>query len=373
MAIISSGQITIVDLYDAPSLNAWISSTKGDSQLYNNTAATWSPDYTSGAQELELHLTRAGSSVDLLSDDKVTDVKWTKTIGGTTTNITTTSTTSDEYLSGDKKQKLNVKKNIDKDHSAVTYTVTGTWTDKDGSGLPVQFSAKITLSLIQLAKASIIIDTTTPKGYFFKNKTPAQLTIEAFLYKDGAISEGAKTVKWFRADESVNSKDAIGYDESGGMGWAKITATAAGSGEYSNVAFGTTATTKTPILTILPGNVINGQTYKVVLEDKVGGTDGTVLSDFITIMDYDDPIQVVIESTGGEVLKNGLGKTDLIARLYRNGEEIDAGTTNNIYTYKWTKRENNDLVTDWERTGKKIEVGTADVNGKSVFRVEVEE
>lgn len=369
MAIISSGQITIIDMYDAPSLNAWLSSSKGDSQLYNNTTAAWNPDYTTNAQELKLHLTRAGSATDLLTDDKVTDIKWTKSVGSTTTDITTTSDTAGEYLSGDKKEILNIQENIKKEHSAVTYTVTGTWNDTDGSGLPVQFSAKITLTLIQLAKASIIIDTTTPKGYFFKNNTPAQLTIEAFLYKDGDVSEDDKTVKWFRSDESVNTKTSDGYDESGGMGWAKIEATSADKGgEYSNVAFDTSVTTKTPILTILPGNVVNGQTYKVILEDNVG--DGAVLTDYITIMDYDDPIQVVIESTGGEVLKNGLGETNLTARLYRNGEEID---TSGTYQYSWTKRENNNLVSGWTRTDKTIRVDTDDINGKSVFRVEVKE
>ena len=37
MAIISTGQITIIDLYDAPALNAWISASENTTQTYNNT------------------------------------------------------------------------------------------------------------------------------------------------------------------------------------------------------------------------------------------------------------------------------------------------------------------------------------------------
>ena len=90
-------------------------------------------------------------------------------------------------------------------------------------------------------------------------------------------------------------------------------------------------------------------------------------------MDYDDPIQVVIDSSGGEVLKNGQGSTALTAVLYRNGEEIDAYNTggNYTYTYTWSKYENNAKDSSFNMTGKRITVKQTDVNGKAVFKVEV--
>ena len=52
----------------------------------------------------------------------------------------------------------------------------------------------------------------------------------------------------------------------------------------------------------------------------------------------DDPIIVVVESSGGNILKNGSEVPELNARLYQLGNEIDSGGT--IYTHienKWQK------------------------------------
>lgn len=377
MAILSSGQITIIDMYDAPSLNAWISTSLGESQLYDNTTATFSPDYVTGAsQVLKLHLTRAGSATDLVDSGNLSNVKWTKSVGASTETIASKTSTDPEYISGTYNETLNVNKNVDKDNSSVTYTVTGTWTDSAGSGLPVEFSAKMSIDLIQLAKAATVIDTVTPKGYFFKNGTPSSLTIEAIIYKDGSRYQGEKLVKWFRSDTSVNSTGNTLYDADAGIGWAKITNTTTNSKEKANETFGGKMTTVTPTLTVYPDGVVNGQTYLVVIEDKQGVTGsgrGTILKDYVTIMDYDDPIQVVIDSSGGEVLKNGQGSTALTAVLYRNGEEIDAYNTggNYTYTYTWSKYENNAKDSSFNMTGKRITVKQTDVNGKAVFKVEV--
>ena len=97
--------------------------------------------------------------------------------------------------------------------------------------------------------------------------------------------------------------------------------------------------------------------------------------DYVTLMDLDDPIQVVIDSSGGDTFKNGLGTTDLTAVLYRNGVEIDAYNTggNYTYTYTWTMYEDKKLSTKFgTKTGKQIQVSSDDVNGKAVFKVEVE-
>ena len=380
MAIISSGQITIIDLYDAPSLNAWISTSLGESQLYDNTTATFSPDYTTGAhQVLKLHLTRAGSAVDLVDSGNLTNVKWTKSVGASTETISSKKDTDPEYISGTYNGVLTSKKNVDKDNSSVTYTVSGTWKDSAGSGLPVDFSAKMSIDLIQLAKSATVIDTVTPKGYFFKNNTPSSLTIEAIIYKDGSLYQGSKLVKWFRSDTSVNTTGNTLYDADAGIGWAKITNTTANSKEKANKGFGVGVTTDTPTLTVYPDGVVNGQTYLVVIEDRQGVTEeskrGIILKDYVTIMEYDDPIQVVVESSCGDVLKNGQGDTQLTAVLYRNGEEIDAYNAGGNYTYKysWSKFENKILVPAFSKSGKRITVGQTDVNGKAVLKVELED
>lgn len=369
MATISSGQITIVDMYDAPSLNAWISASQPTTQTYNNTAATWSPNYASTPQVLTLNLTRAGSTTSLLGA-AVSGIKWFKNVGSTKTEITSTTTSDAEYKSGTSQSVLTTKVNVPTANNAVTWTAEGTWTDPN-SGLPVAFSATIPLTLVQLAKAAVISNVYAPNGDFFRNNTPSFLTVNADLYKDGSLSSGSKKIKWFASDSSVTTSQ----DADGGIGWRKITATTGTTGEVASTGFDV-ATTAQGVLTVYPNAVVNAQTYLAVITDNVGGTSGTKTKQYITLRDMDDPIMTVVESTGGNVLKNGSGSTTLNARLYRNGEEIDASGTQ--YTYKWSKWQDNVLVSNFGgagnayKTGKTLSVGSADVNIKTTFKVEVD-
>ena len=50
--IVSTGQTTITDLNDAPSLSAYISASQTTRQTYNNTTNSWAPNYASSAQVL---------------------------------------------------------------------------------------------------------------------------------------------------------------------------------------------------------------------------------------------------------------------------------------------------------------------------------
>lgn len=365
---ISIGQITIIDLHDAPSLNAWISAEQPATQTYNNTTQTYNPNYATSPQKLTLNLTKAGSPTSLIGA-QVSNVKWTKKVGTTTTEITSTTTTDAEYKNGTAHSVLTTKVNIPTANNAILWTATGTWTDPV-TGLPVEFSASITLTLVQLAKAAIIANVYAPEGDFFRNDTPASLKVNADLYKDGALSEGSKKFKWFAADPSVTQSQ----DDDAGVGWRKIVATSGTSGAFANSGFDVAVTIQ-GVLTVFPDAVINAQTFLVVITDNAGGTAGTKVKQYFTLRDMDDPILVIIESTGGNILKNKAGSTDLIARLYRNGEEIDDGGT--IYDYRWTRWQNKVMDPDFGGTenpyqmGKTLPVGSNQVDGRTTFKVEV--
>lgn len=369
MAIISSGQITIIDLYDAPSLNAWISASQPTTQTYNNTTQVYSPNYTSSPQVLKLNLTKAGSATTLIGAN-VSNIKWTKRVGTTETEVVSTTNTDNEFKGSTKHSELTTKVNTDKDIATAVWVAEGTWTDPN-TNLPVSFSASIDLNVIQLAKASIIPNVYAPDGDFFRNNTPASLKINADLYKDGTISTGSKKYKWFASDSSVLTSQ----DGDAGVGWKKITATTGTKGAVANFGFDV-ATTSQGVLTVYPDAVINSQTFLVVITDNAGGTAGTKVKQYLTLKDLDDPIMVVIDSSDGNILKNGAGSTTLTARLWRNGEEIDLGGTG--YTYNWYKWQDNKLVTGFGgtginfKTGKSLPVGSADVNVKTTFKVEVE-
>lgn len=369
MAIISSGQITIIDLYDAPSLNAWISATQTTAQTYNNTTQTYNPNYATTAQVLKLNLTKAGSPTSLLGAS-VTGVKWTKRVGDVSTEITSIASGDVDYKSGTSNSVLTTKYNTPTANNAVIWSVEGVWTDPN-TQLPIAFNATIDLTLVQLAKASIVPNLYAPNGDFFRNGTPASLKVNADLYKDGGLSSGSKKFKWFASDTTIGTSQ----DTDGGVGWRKITATTGVKGEVANSGFDVAVTTQ-GVLTIYPDAVTNAQTYKVVITDNAGGTSGTKVQQYITVRDMDDPTMVVVESSDGNIIKNGSGSTVLTARLYRNGEEIDDGGT--VHTYKWTKWQNGSMVSGFggtginHKTGKTLSIGNADVNIKTTFKVEVE-
>ena len=266
---------------------------------------------------------------------------------------------------------LNTKTNVPTANNAILWTVSGIWTDPD-SGLEVPFSASINLTLVQLAKAAIIPYIYAKGGDFFRNGTPASLTINCDLYKDGALSAGSKKVKWFKADSTVTTAQ----DTDAGVGWAKITATSGTTGCFANSGFDTAVTTNA-VLTVFPDVVVNAQTFLCVVTDNVGGTSGLKVKGYYTLADLDDPIMVIVDSSGGTIFKNATGSSTLTARLFRQGYEVD--TAGSAYTYKWTKWENNAMDVNFGGTGinfksvKTLTVGGADVNSTTTFKVEVSE
>lgn len=368
MATISSGQITIVDLYDAPALNAWISASLSTTQTYNNQTKAYSPNYASSALKLTLNLTKAGSASSIIGS-AVTGVKWTKIVGGTATEITSTTSIDTDYKSGTANSVLTTKTNVPTDTNAILWQVKGIYTDPD-TNLPITFQATINLTLVQLAKASVVAMVSTPDGDFFRNNTPASLKVTADVYKDGSISNGSRKYKWFIADSSVTTSQ----DGDGGVGWRKVTATTGTTGAVANSGFDT-AVTAQGVLTVYPDAVVNGQTFMVVITDNDGGTSGTKIKQYVTLKDMDDPIMTIIESNAGTVLKNGTGSVTLNARVFRNGEEIDADGT--IYTYKWSKWQDGTMVSNFGgtgnayKTGKKLPVGSSDVKNSTLFKCEV--
>ena len=92
--------------------------------------------------------------------------------------------------------------------------------------------------------------------------------------------------------------------------------------------------------------------------------------DTISFIDNSDPIQVSIESSGGDVFKNGVGSTTLNARLFQAGNEIDLQGTK--YTYNWKKFDKDGiLVSEFKKQGKKITIGSDDVDIKATFSIEI--
>ena len=327
---IAAGQITIVDYNDALSLTGFISASHPKTQLYNPDTGVHTPDFTVDNMVLTASLFKLGTSADIINDAK--SIKWfdgATEIVGTTENYTVAGKT------------LTIKKNIidpAKDFVCdVVYTDTNT-------GLDLEF--KMSISLSQVVNGGGIVNAVawTPNGNIFKNGQISELTAECTLRRGtGVIDETNVSYQWKKY--------------SGGL-WNDITG----------------ATTKT--LTVKPDDIPGLQSYKCVITDTdpLSNTYNQTFEDSVVFIDQSDPIQVMVESSSGNIFKNGKGSTDLTARLFRAGEEIDAAGL--IYTYTWYKRDMNGVSANFadgspSKTGKTLSVGDADVDTKATFTVEV--
>ncbi len=327
---IAAGQITIVDYNDALSLTGFISANQPKTQLYNPDTGAYVPDFTTSNMVLTASLFKLGTSADIINDAK--SIKWhdgATELTGTTENYTVNGKT------------LTIKKNVLS--PAKDYICDVVYTDPN-TGLDLEF--KMSISLSQVVNGGGIVNAVawTPNGNIFKNGLITSLAAECTLRRGtGVVDETNVSYQW--------------YKYSGGT-WTAMTG----------------KTSKT--LTVTPADVAGLQSFKCIIKDldPESNTYNQTFEDSVVFIDQSDPIQIVVESSAGNIFKNGVGSTDLTARLFRAGEEIDiAGTA---YTYTWYKRDKDGESAAFAgggttKTGKVLAVGDADVDIKATFTVEI--
>ena len=218
-----------------------------------------------------------------------------------------------------------------------------------------------------------------PQGNIIKNGEMSTLPLEAVVFNGSSNVTSSATFRWVKVSSS--------------------------EGEV-NLPNNTSST-----ITINASDIPNLLVVKCYMTYS-----GTTIQDTIVLEDRIDPIQATVFSTAGDTFKNGTGETHLVARIIRNGEEIDSisvvqskpssgGTGEIIYLstdnkyYKWsgsawteidipeagvnahskfryTWYKYNEIgvqVSGWSRKGKIIRVQSSEVTQKASFVVEVED
>lgn len=354
---IAVGSFSVVDMYDSRALQSFISSNLSKYQVYSPDSGQFNPSWATTNLVLEAEVYIAGTSTDISATSDITSIRWY--LDDSTTAITTGGAYA---ISGTNGRILTVSQNILDSLSSVTFKCEVRFLD------PVTNLTVTTISDIGFVKVESgggIVDAmaSTPQGNAFKNNSIASLTGECFLWRGSTQDTTNVSYQWYAQDSSVSG------------GWRQLTNTA-------NMYTGVTTST----ITIYPNAVTNIQTFKCVItdNDSTSGTYHQTFQDYITILDMQDPYSVIIESTGGNVFKDGIGSTRLIARLFQAANEVDAyvetkNPTSYDYTYKWYKYDNTStLDPDFGGTGvayqvgKYIEIGSSDVDVKATFKVEVE-
>lgn len=353
----ATGQFTIIDYNDALTLTGFIGSNHPKTQMYNPDNSTYSPDWGSKNLVLTPTLYKMGSTADIIATAQVQNVKWYEVNSGTETLITASSTYA---LSGTKSHILTVKSNVLAGLPAKDFTCIVTYRDTTTN---MDLTYKMGISFSRVVNGGGIADAVAwcPKGNVFKNGDVATLTAEIDLWRGSTTDITNVAYQWYMQDSTVTT------DQGGGVGWKKLTDA---SGKYTG--------TSSRVLTVYAASVVNYAVFKCSIKDtdSSSNTYNQLFWDSVTFIDNSDPLQITIESTGGDVFKNGVGSTTLKAKVFQAGNEVDSAGTK--YTYKWFKyNKDGTLVTNWGgsgvdyKTGKSINIGSADVDVKATFQVEI--
>lgn len=344
----ATGQITIIDYNDALTLSGFISSNLVKTQMYNPDNGSYTPSWANSPYlVLTPSLYKIGSTSDIITDSAVTAVKWYEYVNGAETQITAT---TDRAFSGTKNHILTIKKNEMVGLSGKDYACKITYLDPTTE---LTLEHKITISFSRVVNGSGIVDAIAlcPDGNVFKNGEIASLKASCDLWRGSTVDTSGVSYQWYQQDSTVTT------DQGGGVGWRKLANT---SGKYAGVT--------TRELTIYPDSFTNVGVFKCGIKDtdSTSASYNTTFWDTVTFIDNTDPIAVSIVSTGGDVFKNGTGSSQLTAKLFQAGKEIDTAGTD--HTYAWTKYlEDGTLDSTFSKTGKTISVTDADVDVKSTF------
>ena len=358
MATVSTGQFTIIDYYDAVSLTGFINSNHALTQVFNPDNSTYAPNYPTSNLVLTPSLFKSGSGADIIATSDIKSIKWfdglTEVVAGTTYGYAT-------FVSGQNRP-LTVKTNILAGAvTSKTFTVEIVYTDA-GTGLDLTYKTSITISRISNSAGVTVPVTMAPIGNVFKNGV-GSLTAKAELWRGAALDTTLLTYQWYKMDSTVVA------DQGAGIGWLKLLTTVTGGGTT-----GWTADTLT-----IPASAIDGTgTFKVGIKDTdaASPTLNQTFWSTISYIDQTDPVQIVVDSSAGDVFKQGIGSTTLTARLFQDGSEVDLGGT--VYVYKWFKRSSAGVpdanfggVGISFKSGKTLAVGSADVDVKATFVIEI--
>ena len=357
---IATGQVSIIDYTDAPSLSAFISSNQPRIQVHNPNDGSYTPNWGSSNVVLTPSLFIAGSQNDIITSAK--SVTWYDSDAPTTPI-----TTAGNFVVGTIAQKgtLTIKGNLMTTTaiSAKTFIADIVYTDPT-SGFDLRIRADITFSKVTNGQTgaagqdAVFVTAWAPDGNLFKNNSAGTLTAQSDVYKGSTLQTTGVTYEWFVQD----SKAA---DEGAGAGWKKITTT-------NQASLGVTGAVNASKLTITADAVLNVTSFK-----SKATFSSKAYYDTVTFIDQTDPIQVTVISSNGEIFKNGQITTKLTAKLFQNAAEIDeAGTA---YVYKWYRRDkdgNQDANFGGTgiafKTGKSIDVTNAMVTQRATFVVEIE-
>ena len=333
---ISRGQITIVDLNDAKSLNLYLSANQPTTQIFNRENSTYVPNYAeSPFLVISPELYVSGTSANVISNIEGTP-KWTINDDEDMAAFGATADTAYPYA-------LTIKNNMTttqqmKVECEVTYVDPVTL---------VKTKSKSVMTFTKTENAGQLITAISyaPNGTIFKQGVES-LKAHCDLWRGSTIDNTNVNYKWFKLSDGT---------------WTELNDTK---------NFGITGYTTNEI-TIPASAVLNFETFKCEITDtdNGSGTRGTKVSDIISFADLTDPYQIELVSPAGDKIVNGQGSITITAEVWQNGEKLADVSK---FNFTWKKFDKDGVQdTTWTKTGQVLTVTKSDISIKATFIVEL--
>lgn len=333
----ASSSYTIMDYTDGVTLLGSIESNHPRTTLYDTTTQTHNPSWVDTALTLTPKLTKAGSATDLIETLK--SGKWQRKVpGGAWTDVVSGSN-GETVVAATKVLTVTQNKMIGNIWQ-IEYKFIAVYTDPV-LGLDLDYEMVITFNRVANGTSFVVARAFAPGGDQFKNGNPSSLKIKAELIRGTTADTTNLTYAWEKSAD--------------GTTWSAVTGS-------------------TSELNVTPAMVDSFAMFRCKITDTDAASDTynkVFTTEGVTILDVSDPYQVVIESSAGQFFKNNTGSTTLTAKVYRDGEEVDAAGTGLTYTWTMTDKDGVAVTTigatTFPKTGKTLAVTHDMISVKGTF------
>lgn len=331
MAIVSTGQLTIVDQNDARPITAFVAASGPVQQIYSKdeSVVTYSPDWTSTPLTLSAKVYVGGAGASQEVSGILTNRKWSTTFDGTSLGSAAT---------------LNVNTNLTEGVPSVVYYFQGDYTDPT-TGLSTRVNAQITLNLVKTGSNAVFLQI-NGNNVIEESTSGTKNVVRLFadLLRANGVDDTGITYRWrkspfalvdvldgnypnittqygFLTTAQVNANRSAALTTTGAIGqYNGATITTANLPDATNLSLLTTAGGWNDTKGILISEL--GVTDLAVYQVEAKDAESNIYQTFFTIYDISDPYETRLVSSTGDKLQNGQGSSDVYPLVYNGSSAV---------------------------------------------------
>lgn len=347
MAIVTTGQITIVDQNDARPITGTITANPGPQQVYTKDESTVSylPDWpaANGATGIiltpKVYLGGIGGATDITN--LLTNRKFTTDLGtaivGTAATIASNASLSPLFvnasgtyttvLSG-AASTLTIKANLIPTVPQVIIYFEGDYVDPVSS-LSSHVVLQLTLGVIKTGTNAVFVLMRGQSAIAESTgATKNVVAMSADLIRAAAVDDSGVTYKWYNGNGAVQIINSGAFNTKYGV--KTVAAGPSPVGVLGDIGVNLGSGWLAFNTLVIHEDAVNDmENFRVEAKDA----DGTIYQTFFTITDFSDPYDVKVTSSTGDKLQNGIGSTVLTPRVYNGATEVTPLTG---WTFTWT-------------------------------------